>query len=604
MLGLLYLALPAGVLFALYLLDRPYAVPESFRVTETEWIRSLSETPPSGRWTSTAAERPEGRRDGEPFSSIWYRVNIPSDVDDPTLLIVYGYANFDIWHDSRRIFRTGEASRPLFYAKRSIVVPLGRGRLETNEPVYIRTTIQSSSTGIRYLYIAPLSLATRNAAELDFNRFTIPSFILAVMLSLAAAVGTIYLFRRSDAAYGWFTATAMLWAARTAHTILVEQVPFHSFLWFASGYLFLNWLVAELLFINRYFDIPAPRLEKWVAGISAVLCSIMLLIAWQALESRQFEAYYYAFFLPVNLWYLLIGFIITARYFVAIRKRMDFDSVSLWLASGIVIVAGLRDILYELGLGVPGTTYYLHYVGVIPLILFAIQLMRRFARNARTAEMRNEELNAMVEQRSVALEQTYQRLNEETRRRALAEERSRLMRDMHDGLGGQLVHALALSEEGQDKDLQHSLQMALDDLRLIVDSLSPSADSLDDLLASYRHRVSRPLERTGFEVRWEISEGAEATNLKPNEALSVLRIIQEAVTNAVRHSGGDRITIRVGSEEARLTLCVEDNGTGIAEAVVERGLRNMRVRANELQAKLTVESQPGRTQVAVDIPLT
>ncbi|MEL6303039.1 MAG: ATP-binding protein [Pseudomonadota bacterium] len=602
-LGVLYLALPLLVLVLLSWLDRPYDVPEDYRVQATDWARSFSEVPPEDGWNPSAEGWPDGRRDGEPFTSIWYRFEVTQSVPNPVLYIAYGHGNFDVWQDGQRLFRTAEALQPLHYNHSSITVPLANSAVGST--VFIRLTRQASGPRYGFVYIAPAELAKRDAEEQAFIQQQMPATVLTVMLSFAVVVGAMFLMRPRERHYGWYALTIALWAGHSVHN-MAESISFSHFWFFSLNHLLLNWLLAELFFINRYFVIPAPRLERFCAGVCILLGMVHLTITSQAIDSLKFEGYFFNFYVVLEVWYLTLAVIVSARYFTAVRRRLDFNSASLWLASGIVIVVGFRDFLYAIlppG-SLPGSVFYLQYVATIPLLLFGIQLIRRFARDAYTAEMRNEELNQLVEERTAALESTYRKLSEEERKRALAEERSRLMRDMHDGLGGQLVHALALSEQVDDEDLQRSLRLALDDLRLIVDSLSPSANSLQDLMASYRHRVSRLLQRTGFNVDWHIGDETDSVQLKPNEALSVLRIVQEAVTNAVRHSGGDVLSISVKQLADGLQLTVRDNGEGMPESVVERGLRNMKVRASELGAGLNIRSEPGDTTITMHLPLS
>ncbi|MEL6446571.1 MAG: ATP-binding protein [Pseudomonadota bacterium] len=600
--GVLYVAMPLIVLAILYVVDQPYNVPSAYRVLPTEWVRSFSETPPTNGWSDDTSRWPPGRQDGEPFTSVWYRYTVPERLDTPTLYIPYGFGNFEVWQGGTRLYQLATPKPPLAYSRTSIAVPLRDG--DVGSRIEVRLTRQASYSGIRYVFVAPSDLAARDASDQALFETQLPIAVLVLMLGFAAAVGAMFALRPKERHYGWYALTIGLWAAHSIHG-LIEAIPFAHFVWFALRYVLLNWLLAELFFVNRYFGIRAPRLEGFCAAVSVLVSLGLIAVASVAASSLENEARFFASFTVVNLWFLLLAFIVTSRYFVAVRKHWDFDSVSLWLASAVVIGIGIRDLVYEaMPPGtVPGSVFYLQYAAVVPLILFGIQLIRRFARDARTAELRNEALNQIVEERTTALEKTYQQLSEEAQKRALAEERSRLMRDMHDGLGGQLVHALALSEQVDDADLKRALRLALDDLRLIVDSLSPTANSLQDLMASYRHRVSRLLQRTGFNVSWDIADETDSVTLKPNEALSVLRIVQEAVTNAVRHSGGDTLQIAVARVADGLQLTIRDNGAGMPESVVERGLRNMRVRAAELGAGLNISSTSGDTAVTMHLPL-
>ncbi|MEO0575650.1 MAG: ATP-binding protein [Pseudomonadota bacterium] len=599
----LYLALPIGVLWLLYIVDQPYNLSESYRVRSADWIASMDNRPPSSGWRALGADAQPKRDPTQAFTSVWFRFTIPPSVAKPALYLPYPNGNFDVWVDTQRLLQTGRVRKPLRYHKAPIVVPLDAASEPGEQYVFVRMTRQSSYPLINYAYIAPVEDALRDADEQLVLQRDIPLTVLAVMSVFGGLVALMFFFRRGQTAYGWYALTTALWALDTSHA-LYHGVFFHHFAWYSLTYIFLMWLVAELYFVNRYFKIPAPRLERAITGVSIVACVVLFSIALLALDSQRFERFYYNATVPFTLWTTVIAFVVSSRYFVAVRKSFTFDSVSLWLASGIVIGVGIRDICYELGIGnVPGSVYYLQFVAMIPLVLFGIQLMRRFASDSRNAERLNRELKQMVASRTADLELTSRRLTNEERRRVLAEERSRLMRDMHDGLGGQLVHALALSEQGKDRDLERSLRLALDDLRLIVDSLTPSENSLQDLLASYRHRVSKMLQRSGFTVDWILDDCATQIALKPNTALSILRIMQEAVTNAVRHSGGDHLVIRLRETADRLQLSVTDNGRGIEPGQTERGMRNMRVRAEEIGAQLTITTQSGETSIRVCLPL-
>ena len=176
------------------------------------------------------------------------------------------------------------------------------------------------------------------------------------------------------------------------------------------------------------------------------------------------------------------------------------------------------------------------------------------------------------------------------------------MRDMHDGLGGQLVHALSLTEKTEDRpDLKEALRNALSDLRLIVDSLAPTEDGFGPLLANFRHRVSKSVARAGIDLSWDLS-GVQNIDLRPDQSLALLRIIQEATTNALRHSECKTITISVSNGNDAVTAEVRDDGKGIGSSRHGRGLDNMRIRAESMSGELTIASDTGGTAVRCSIP--
>lgn len=123
--------------------------------------------------------------------------------------------------------------------------------------------------------------------------------------------------------------------------------------------------------------------------------------------------------------------------------------------------------------------------------------MRDFVRARNEAETLNRELEQRIREKSAELERNYQRLRELERQQVLDEERRRIMRDMHDGMGGHLVSTLALAESGATKSetIAEALRAALNDLRLMIDSLDPVEGDLTLVLGMFRARLESQLAR-------------------------------------------------------------------------------------------------------------
>ena len=604
---LLFALAPVVFLAMMYFLDQPYQVPDEYQVFPSAYQKSFAHEPPTAGWKPSTGVWPAGRSGDEPFTSIWYRYDLPKTEEDRAFYIVFATASLDIWHLGERLYTSGPAKRPLYEDNKPIVLSLidpQTGDAGELAAVYVRMMREYPSTSLSWVYIAPLQLALRDSAESTIFYRTLPLVMLGIMGAFGFLVACMFLVRRDQPAHGWYALMMLLWSIHTGHE-LIADIPFDRYLWACVSYASLTWLVAELYFVNRFFDARAPRLERAVTLISVSVVIALVSLASLASRDVSFHDLERTMRTVTNIWFGSVALVITARYWIALRQRFDFERFSLFIASGVVLGIGVRDLGYDSfpSVGLPGNTFYLQYAVLIPLSMFGVQLIRRFARDSRMAELRSSELERLADERAAALEKTTQRLSEAERRRVLAEERARLMRDMHDGLGGQLVQALALSEQGEDPDLQRSLRGAIDDLRLIVDSLSPTEDGLGDLLASYRHRVGKLLRRTNFNVQWQFDEDAIDVPLPANANLSILRIIQEAVTNAVRHSEGDTLRVHVSRGRDHLEVAITDNGIGIPQDVSERGLNNMRVRAIEIGGALAAKSSDAGSTVRLLLPI-
>lgn len=201
-------------------------------------------------------------------------------------------------------------------------------------------------------------------------------------------------------------------------------------------------------------------------------------------------------------------------------------------------------------------------------------------------------------------------LESEMRRRAILEERQRLARDMHDGVGGQLVSLIARvrSRRITVEQVESELMQGLSELRLVVDSLDATGQSLTEALLGFRLRAQAQSEGASMRLEWSQSELGEVEIADPRWVLTLYRFMQEAVTNAARHSGGQTLSVRIArSGDSRLTVEIADNGRGFDPDQPPgggKGLRNLAVRAGQLGGGVTFKPRRGGgMRVVLDAPL-
>lgn len=183
----------------------------------------------------------------------------------------------------------------------------------------------------------------------------------------------------------------------------------------------------------------------------------------------------------------------------------------------------------------------------------------------------------------------------------------RLMADLHDGFGTQLSIGSLYAARGELRpaEMKSLLDGCLSDLHLMVDTLSRSEGSLGNALRYLRHRVSGRLPAGSPRVHWDLDVD-RAPELPSKVLLDMMRIVQEALNNALKHAGATDVHVLASysSTKRMLELAVQDNGSGIASGVREgNGLGNMRERAATLGAQLRIEgAMPGtRVELAVSV---
>ena len=193
----------------------------------------------------------------------------------------------------------------------------------------------------------------------------------------------------------------------------------------------------------------------------------------------------------------------------------------------------------------------------------------------------------------------------------LADERERMMRDMHDGIGSQLITTLDAVERGGygPNDVVAMLRGCIDDLRLMIDSLEPGEESLQVALANLRYRLEPRLAEAGLSLDWQMHKGIGLSS--PGSVLQVLRIGQEGITNALKHAGATQLRVCAKPEDDWLLLEVEDDGRGMPSPShhastptrAHRGLENMQVRAQQLGGFLEIASNGHGTLLRLRVPM-
>ncbi|EDY45443.1 GAF domain-containing sensor histidine kinase [Streptomyces sp. SPB074] len=229
----------------------------------------------------------------------------------------------------------------------------------------------------------------------------------------------------------------------------------------------------------------------------------------------------------------------------------------------------------------------------------------------------DEELLGMLAQHA-AIALTNARLYERSRELTIAEERSRLAHELHDAvsqklfslrLTAQAATAFVDRDPARAKEELHQVAAlaaeAADELRAAVVELRPAALDEDGLVATLRTQI-RVLDRAHAAHVTFRGEGVRALPAAQEEAL--LRVAQEALHNALRHSGAAHVGVVLRRAGRGAALRVTDDGSGFDVRGVRRagrhlGLVSMRDRAAGVGGSLTVESEPGKgTTIEMEVP--
>jgi two-component system sensor histidine kinase UhpB len=396
----------------------------------------------------------------------------------------------------------------------------------------------------------------------------------------------ILLFRSRDRRFAvWLVMLCWSWTAFAAYG-LYFTLPFGGIGRMLAFYAVNIAVAASLLgFIDAWTRHPIRHLQVATIGIwlifnAASLVSLTMLPMPLGFDLIN-ESWTWATF--------FLGLAVVARLVWHFARVAEDRHLEAALLSICAVCLALDAIGERFGLLAGG---YLMDSAPLLLLSFVVAFLQRNFTLFQSAMDLNNLLEKTVKTREAELAVAHERERDLVGRAARTEERRRLMRDMHDGVGGQLVGLLLAVRRGTTDQtrIAEGLQGVMDEIRLMIDSVDSRVTSLAAMLEIFETRVRPRVEDAGFAFGWR-RDVAELPDLPPQQVLHLFRLMQEAVTNALKHSGGDRIDITVSSSpEDALRIAIADNGKGLrGDPGGGHGLANMRTRAETIDARIAFE---------------
>ena len=449
------------------------------------------------------------------------------------------------------------------------------------------------------VYFGPDAELRDDYEAAHFLVVTLPRLMDGALFAIGAIMLLIWLTRRHDRLYLLCAAISLCFAVSSQSPVIAG----------AFGAQFLL-PVNVLRFVGACLLLPftwhlvgrrPPVRIAWflVPGVLMVLSFRMLPAAWSTL------------LVPLLFVPLALALAAVALWELWRAGIHGGDRTALTLLAVIVVLLSLtvRDQLVTAGVLDKGYVLLARFNGPLLVMIMGATLLRRFAEGLSLLEDFNARLNRDVDAARGELRAAFEREQAHVRKATLEAERMRLMGDLHDGIAGNLVSIISLCEQpggAAGNEVAQASRRALTDLRLVIDSMEDVGDDLAMMLTAFRDRVEPQLRRSGIRMNWQARDLPDLPGLAPATTLAIYRILQEAVNNAVKHSGSEVVAVAATASPLPghgVRLVVRDAGRGGAEA--RRGgygMANMRKRAAALGATLAVESDAGGTRVLLDLP--
>jgi signal transduction histidine kinase len=383
-----------------------------------------------------------------------------------------------------------------------------------------------------------------------------------------------------------------IWFMRNLHFI-VERPPLDPILFREISQYLIYFVVAlTFSFCAEFFDIKhKARFNLLQYSFAVSICILRYVLVNNGISD-----------VICNLLVLASGLTILYISASAFLKSRSINHGLILIAIASVIAFSAHDIGRTTNvLAWDGLGFYLQpFSGFVMAWAFFLSIGRRYVQSIEDAANMNVALEGRVANVMQELEKSEQVRRELEILAAVEGERERLMREMHDGIGSNLVTALAVAEQQkQPSTTIQTLKRAISDLKITVDSLEPVDGDLVALLANLRHRMEGDLADAGLETVWTIEPCREIPWLDATNALHALRIFQEAIGNVISHARATEMQIGC-CEESRngvegLVAFVSDNGVGfdVSGKTQGKGVANIKSRTQSLQGQLECISQVG-----------
>lgn len=482
-------------------------------------------------------------------------------------------------------------------------IPAGLLRSGDNELTYITVRDGFPYTDIYPPIIAEYDSLDRYSARRLWvmGSFPLYSGLMLAMLGLVAAMMTM----RSDdrRLAGWLSLLCTAFAANALYGALLDP-PFGG--WGRMlAYFAVNLAVptAVLGFVDAWTGRPL----RWLGtGAVALYAAAMVAIAALLFGTAMPGAYdnpsllwswYHLAFAAATLLRILWHFATGPE-----ERYTEYAILSVLVSTGFVD---------GLSLFFPGVNWMegnLMHAAPFLMLAMVVAFIARNIRLFRSQEAIADLLREQVQKREGELAEAHDRERHLVRAAAHDDERRRIMRDLHDGLGSQLMSMLLAARVGVAEPAQvaEGLQAVIDEMRLMVDSMDSVGESLGTALLTFRQRIEPRVTAAGIGFDWGNQLQGDLPGYGPRDVLQVFRVLQEAVTNALKHAGASRIAVCIeeGSVPGSLVLSVADDGSGLSqEPGAGRGLANMRSRSESLGGTVSVEAgEGGGTVVRLELP--
>lgn len=544
---------------------------------------------------------------------LWYRIRYtpPSTLPRDELLALYIEricSNLEVWLNGQRIFSGGRMEEPVtrncHYPQ---LVTLPAALLKPTDNVIElhvvghsaqRVASRQRAGGLSALRIGPQAvLAPMQEERLFWNVGVVQAANLALAVLGVVLVAVAWVQRRSPS-LAYFGLTSIAWALLSFRGWWRDVPLDDGTVEFLVCTAYTPVLALAVQFLLSHARMRSRLLEASLLAQCVILPMSLVLAG----PSRLFSM--------AAAWYIVIAAEAMAAMALYLRLAWQTRRTEFWSMTAVVIAAG-TVLVFELAV-------QRHWVPIppVPLLQFVLPLVmfvlgvRLLLEHCRMPAMPMEDpriaLDRRVREITAEIERNYAQLADMRVEQVTEKERKRIAADLHDDLGAKLLTIVHTSESDRISSLARE---ALEEMRLSVRGLTGKPMRLSDALADWRAETVSRLGQANIEIDWRSPTEETDEVLAARTYVQTTRILREAVSNIIKHSGASHCKVRCAITDGQFGITIQDNGKGIPmelDGKLDRGhgMSSMKHRAKQMHGQCLVESGPGYgTVIRLTLPL-
>jgi len=592
-------------------------------ISNADFIMSEQATPPdnSALWRSVSLTHRWKPDDYIQGNNGWYRLKINLDEIPTERLGIYirrFNMNAAIFVNDTFLKDGGSFEEPLSRNwNRPLYAPVPALIWKKGEnSIYIRL-----KTYPRYAYISPITIGVDNilSSEYELQRFlqiSISTAVFPVTLAVVVFIFSLWVRRRHDTQYLWFSLAVLAWSTYSLNMITVDLwISTKTWEWFAHSSIEW-WSILFAIFAHRFINQPHPVLEKIYVAFGVIASLTYFLIEHEDIDKATHLFHGLS---------IIIGFISTCIVSVSAFKNREKPHFLLAFGFIILLLSAINDWMFQTSIsGITGrlTLHFHHYAAPIVFMFMTWHLSGRFSTALNEVELLNIDLKDRVEKARIELEQHFHAAAEIEKTQVKSLERERLSREIHDGMSGNIANSLMLTDllskqlEKNDADnssikprlvqLKRQLEEGLTEIRNLMLTMENDVSNLDDLFSYIKDKYQQVLQpQTIFISSFDFANGQQ--HISQKLGLNILRMTQEVLNNINLHATATEVNLTMKQTEHQLLITITDDGCGFELTEKQKGhygLSNLQKRGDDLGASVEIVSNTGSgCIVKLDIPL-